>query len=175
MLFIKVSPRTGCSHQACSSSVTVSTSFGILHVLLFHTFLSSREIQHIPRLLAHYFSIPKVEFTGNSNDNTVGTTLSAIHWNQKSLSCIAFLKALTASEDINQQVHYLQQLSSATQILLKDTILINEVMVVYCYIRCHLSMGFVNGSVHYFRVGSSDPTWCKILAGCSLLATFLDV
>ncbi|KLO08845.1 hypothetical protein SCHPADRAFT_944117 [Schizopora paradoxa] len=83
--------------------------------------------------------------------------------------CVEFLTAFTGSEDIDEQLSFIQQMDVATRRLLEGTALFDDLCVAYCHLK-HFSMyEFVDGSG---VVRISD--WLKLSPAAAILARSFD-
>lgn len=81
--------------------------------------------------------------------------------------CVKLLTALSGSEDIQDQLSYIQNLDNGTRKIISNTVLGSEMFVAYCYLRCFSG----SHSLEEERILGNRE---KLMSAAKILAGYLD-
>jgi len=119
-----------------------------------------REAQQVPTILSTFFLTPTIDplrlDEGRAYKSEIKYT-SVDGWNLYHLSqyCLMFLKELSGSDDINEQLNFIRYFDGPHQRMLKNTVLVNELWIAFYNIfsdsvlNYHVGRGYPLGRTMY--------------------------
>ncbi len=133
----------------------------------------SREACRIPFLMSNVLTPPKIQFRVDQANGLLIYDFDSRDWDWATHEVFyaACWKELAGSEDINVQISYTRSLTGSTRRLLKDTILVDDRMIAYCYLGSCRG-GWADSGMD---IGPSGIAWHAVLSASAVLVSHLHV
>ncbi|KLO15819.1 hypothetical protein SCHPADRAFT_244812 [Schizopora paradoxa] len=129
-----------------------------------------REAQHVPHTLFNYFTAPELEMILRSSEDYTDFDYE-FKFEERFRLYLEGLTRLVGDGSLGKQIKFLRKFDRRTRRLLKDTIFLNEVMLIHCHLEACVSHTVF--ADRQFLNGPTEKTSMELAVGLLMLVNGL--